>query len=164
MRTMEQKAADLASKIDRQIKKGANKGLDTARLFGLARVVEEASVRAPTRTSKSGRKYATERATPGAALRVVSGRFRESLTSEMVSPFEAIIGSNAHADARSRAIIVSFHGVVQQGGFSYPAYHEIPGWGGYQGAGKHQTFQPVFAKYMDAMGTIIGSAVKVELA
>ncbi len=169
MRTMEQKAADLASKIDRQIRKGAGKGLNAARFFAEARVKEAASVKAPTRRSKSGRLYATTPATPGAPLRVVSGNFWQHITSEMVNETTALIGTNARAPIainRARTIIVSVHGVVQENaqGFNYPAFHEVNNWHGHKGAGGHKTFQPTIEKYQDAMGTIVGGAVKAELA
>ncbi len=165
--TNTEKAAALAQKIDRQVKAAAGRGLNSARLFIEGRVKETASVKAPTRRSKSGRLYATTRATPGAPLRVVSGRFRQSITSEMVSETEAIVGSNARAPVaiqRARTIIVSVHGVAQQGGFNYPAYHSIDNWHGYAGAGQHKTFQPVFEQYRDQMAIIVGGAVKTELA
>jgi len=157
--TNTEKAAALAQKIDRQVRKSAGRGLDTARLFAEARVKETASVKAPTRRSKSGRLYATTPATPGAPLRVVSGRFRQSITSEMVSETEAIVGSNAHAEravARAHTIIVSVHGVVQEPGYNYPRHWEVEN-------PVHQTFQPTFERYGEQMAVIVGGRVKAEL-
>lgn len=165
MRTLEQKAADLASKIARQVQKGAGKGLNKARQFGLARVQEAARVKAPIRwvqPRNGGQKYAvaTTKATPGAPLRVVSGRFAGSLQSAMISDTEAVIGSNARAQrafGRAYAIIVSTAGVVQEGGFNYPKFWEVTN-------PVHQTFTPTLEKYAGDLATIVGGAVKAELA
>ncbi len=159
MRTLEQKAADLAAKIARQVTKGQGKGLQAAAFFGEARVKEAAAVKAPTRRAASGRLYATTRATPGAPLRVVSGRFRQSITSQMQSDTEAWIGSNARAPialGRARTIIVSVHGVTQEGGFLYPKYWEVTN-------PIHQTFTPTINKYRRDLAAIVGGHVKAEL-
>ena len=87
-----------------------------------ARVKEAASVKAPTRTSKSGRKYATTRATPGAPLRVVSGRFRNSITSQMENETTGVVGSNAHADLSHAAQFVAALTGDKASGFNYPAH------------------------------------------
>lgn len=165
MRTLEEKAAKLAESIARQVEKSAGKGLQKAILFAEARVKEEASVKAPTRTSASGRVYATEKATPGAPLRVVTGRFRQSITSYMQDENTGVVGSNARAPiSESAAAIKRIFGVSVEDGFPYINYHEIPGFDGYKNAGKHQTFQPTFAKYMKELAVIVGSEVKVGLS
>ncbi len=161
MRTAEQKAAELADKIARQVKKAAGRGLQAASLFAEGRVKEAASVKAPTRRSKSGRIYATARATPGAPLRVVSGRFRQSITSQMQSETEAWVGSNARAPIainRARSIIVSMAGVVQESnqGVNYPYHWEVTN-------PIHQTFTPTINKYRNELAVIVGGAVKAEL-
>lgn len=165
MRTMEQKAADLASKIDRDVRKAAGRGLDAARFFIEARVKEAARVKAPTRKvypRNGGQPYlvATTKATPGAPLRVVSGRFAGSITSQMVSTTEALVGASAHAPrafGRAYSIMASMSGVVQQPGFGYPEYWEVTN-------PVHQTFTPTLITYSDQMGIIVGRAVKAELA
>jgi len=170
--TPAEKAAKLAEKIKRQVEKGAGKGLNAARLFLEARVKEEASVKAPTRMVQprgGGPKYpvATTRATPGAPLRVVSGRFRGSLYATMLDENTGIIGSNARAPLRKRSfqIVASIAGVTRTDqGFNYPRYHEVDGYGGYEKAGGHKTFTPAIERNMDNLRRIVGGAVKAELA
>ncbi len=85
----------------------------------------------------------------------------------MLSETEAVVGTNARATVAANRIwkiIVNVHGVVQDPHFNYPAYHEVAGWGGYKGAGLHQTFTPTFEKYAGDMATIVGGAVKAELS
>ncbi len=165
MRTLEQKAADLAAKIARQVEKGAGKGLLAGGLFFQARTQEASRVKAPTRTSKTGRVYATTKAIPGAPLRVVTGRFSASLNAQNVSQTsdtEVIVGSNAHADlpiARVRSILVSMAGVVEQNqhGFNYPKYWEVKN-------PIHQTFAPTWERYKGDIAKIVGADVIRELA
>ncbi len=164
MRTQEQKAAELAAKIARQVSKSAGKGLLAAGFFFQARTQETASVKAPTRRSKSGRLYATTKATPGAPLRVVSGRFRQSLNAQNVSQTsdtEVIVGSNAHAElsvTRARTIIASLAGVSEQTqyGYNYPRRWEITD-------PVHQTFAPTWERWKNDIRTIVGADVVREL-
>lgn len=170
MVTNEERAAKWAQKFADQFSRSAGKGLNKARLIGLSLAKYEASTKAPVRwvqPRNGGPKYpvATTPATPGAPMRVVSGRFEQSLTSEMESEFTALIGSDARAPERGiRQLIVSFHGVRRVGGkFNYPAYHEIPNYDGYSGAGRHQTIGPALVRHMDDLARVIGGEVKVEL-
>jgi hypothetical protein len=168
--TNEERAAMWAAKIADKFKKAGGKGLAKAVAMGELIVKQEASVKAPTRwvQPRDGRpKYpvATVAATPGAPLRVVSGRFRQSITHQMESEFSGLIGSDARAPDRGIAhLVVSFHGVRHVGGkFNYPAYHEVPNYEGYKGAGQHKTFAPALLRHINDFANVIGGEVRVEL-
>jgi len=160
MKTLAEKAAALAARIDREIKASAGKGLGKAVKFIEARVKEAANVKAPTRevVGRDGRKYlvATTKATPGAPLRVVSGRFFRSITSQMEDEFTGVVGSNAHADLSHAARFVAALTGENTYGFGYPGYWEVKN-------PVHQTFTPTFERWMPEIKAIIGGDVKIDL-
>lgn len=167
MKTIEEKIAALVARIEREVKKSAGKGLAKAMPFIEARVKEAASVKAPTRLVKprdGGKPYlvATTNAVKGRPLRIVSGRFWDSITSYMENETTGVFGSNARADVEeSSEAFERIFGLKAEAGFLYPAFHEIEG--DDEGSGQHKTFQPTIKKYLKEIGIIVGSEVKVAL-
>jgi hypothetical protein len=157
--TNEERAQKWAAKFADQVKRNAGKGLNKARLYAEGVVKFEASVKAPTRwvqPRNGGPAYpvATTPATPGAPLRVVSGRYYKSITSEMESELVALVGSNARAPERS---IQTVWGVVETQGFNYPKYWEVEN-------PVHTTFAPALERHLEALGKIVGGEVRAGVA
>ena len=112
------------------------------------------SVAAPrTLVKGANRAYwrATTRAKKGDPIRMVSGAARNKLTSAMVSPTEAVIGTNARSEPSQK----------HPDGFPYPKHHEIidPA---HLSSGQHQFIQPTLEKYRSALAKIAGGKVKLE--
>jgi len=132
-------AIALAAKIAEQVRAGAGKGLNTFRVFLIARVKEELSVAAPRRRARARDRtiyyVATTRAIPGAPPRKLSGRLRASVTSRMVSKTRAVIGTNVK------------YGKYLELGRRHP----------------HKFFEPIARRHAADGAVMIGRAVKVEI-
>lgn len=157
----QQKMADLAAKIAKQVETGAGRGLNAARVFLTARVKEEISVPAPraaVRASplpgqkKGGILYyrAVTPATVGAPPRKLSSRMRTSTGSEMVDATTAVLGVKARANPSRK----------YPDGFNYPRHHEQKQ-PGHPSSGQHQFIKPTVAKYKGELKKIIGRNVRV---
>lgn len=77
-------------------------------------------------------------ATPGAPPRRVTGALQDSIRPTLIDGRPSII-----ADVRSER------------GFLYGLYHEIIGFGGYAGAGRHPYYKVVLAKYRSEIEAIL---------
>lgn len=155
--TPQQKAAQLAAKIKKEVERSAAKGLNAARIFLTSRVKETLSVPAPRRAVKSlgGAVYyvATVRATPGAPPRKLSGKLRSSVTSHMETPYRAVIGANARGRPTKK----------YPKGFPYPKYHEVKQ-PEFKASGRHKYIAPTAHRYKKELATIVGQQVKLALS
>ncbi len=135
----EQKMILLAARIQAQLVKNLNKGLNNARVFLTSRIKEEVSVPAPRKRAKDreGNIYyrATTRATPGAPPRKLSGKLRMSITSLMLTNRKAVIGVKARSPK----------------GANYPAILEH---------GSHPFMVPTYRKWKKEIVQIVGRSVK----
>lgn len=156
--TPQQQAALLAAKIVKEVKNSAGLGLNAARLFLVARLKETLSVPAPRRlvhTPLGSYYVATTRATPLAPPRKLSGRARNSITSEMQGRWVAVVGTNVVSDPfRSRSS-------KYPKGFPYMKYHELFSMG--KRAGRHKWIEPTVKKYIKDLETIIGRSVHFDI-
>lgn len=156
--TPQQQAAALAAKIVKEVKNSAGLGLNAARFFLVARLKETLSVPAPRRLVRHplGSYYvATTRATPLAPPRKLSGRARNSITSEMKGQWVAVVGTNVVSDPfRSRS-------TKYPKGFPYMKYHELASMG--SRGGRHKWIEPTVVKYMKDLETIIGRSVRFNI-
>lgn len=126
-------------KVLEQVKKASGKGVDAARLFLVARAKEKASVPAPRKKMPDGSYRATTKAIPGAPLRKLSGRFRNSITSKKTGTTSFLIGANARAKPTRN----------YPQGFNYPEYHEI-------GPGNHKTIVAAINENIENLQIIVG--------
>ena len=143
-------ARRLAAKIERDVRNAAGAGVAAALQFFRGRLIETISISANPirRTDRSGNLYyvAGTPATKGAPIRKLSGRAIQSVTTEMISETEGVLGMSA----------------VSPKGFRYPAYHEIEQ-PNRSGSGKHKFIAPTVARYKKDLATIIGGKVKVVI-
>lgn len=156
-------AAKLKARIAAQLKRGANKGVEAATRFLAARIKETLSVPAPRKavrgTPQPGKRLgpilayrAASPAIPGAPPRKLSGRMRQSVTQQMLTPTIGVVGLKAR----------SLPSKKYPQGFNYPRYHELgssDAWGG----GAHQFIKPTVEKYHKELQVIIGGEVRTEL-
>jgi hypothetical protein len=155
----------LGLKIEAEVKRAAGMGLAAAIRFLAARVKEALNVPHPARTlyknKATGERYYHAarfiKATPNAPPRKITGRLQGSITSEMISPLEGVVGSNARAPAtgmKGAWQSFGFDPEMQQrlgiSGANYPAIHEH---------GSHKFLQPTFEKYEREVTTIVGQPV-----
>ncbi len=154
-KTPQEQAAELAAKIKRDVEAAAGKGLNAAIRFLASRVKETLSVPAPRRRVKArnGDIYyvATTKATPGAPPRMLSGRMRGSITSQMISALEGAVGSNARAPTGVVAKALENLGAIEDAqGFNYPRYHEEH---------DHKFLEPTYEKHKADIAKIVGRPV-----
>lgn len=138
-----QRAAELAARIEREVRDAAGAGLDAARLFLEARVRETLSVPAPRKKTPGGGYRATARAVPGAPPRKLTGRLRQSVASRMESGTKAVVGVGARGNPPRR--------------FNYPLYHERKQ-AGRPGSGKHPFLAPTVTKWRQQLAAIVGAS------
>ncbi len=164
--TNQQRARRIAIRINTQVQRGAAKGIQAAAKFLAARIKEAVSEPAPRKAVRaaplSGQKKgsilyyrASTPATPGAPPRKLSGRLRTSITSAMLTPTSATVGTNA------RAVLSRKY----PQGFNYPRYLETGqgNKGGAIGAGPHPFIGPTVAKFMPQLRAIAGKALRLSL-
>lgn len=151
----QQKAHVMAYKIEQQALKSAGKGLNAARVFLTARVREALSVPAPrTKVMKTDGSFyyrATKPAKKDEPPRKLSGRGRMSVTSSMISPTEAVVGTNVVSPPTKR----------YPGGFRYLQHHEVKQ-AGRPTSGLHKFLEPTVLKYQVQLAIIIGRAVVIQ--
>ncbi len=147
--TNAERARRLAEKIAEQVRRGAGKGLNAGRIFLAARIKEMLSIPAPRKRVKTGGGdiyyRATAPAIPGAPPRKLSGKLRQSVTSEMRGQDRAVVGVSARSVKN----------------FNYPLYHEVKGQG--QLSGRHPFMLPTLAKYRAELKKILGRGISIAL-
>lgn len=158
----ERRMATLAAKIRDQVDRMAGRGLNAARIFMAGRIKETLSVPAPRRAVRlpvqpGQRKGAISHyvavtpATVGAPPRKLSSRLRTSVTSMMVTPKTAVVGTNARANPTRK----------YPRGFKYDKYHELEQ-AGMPGSGQHKFIAPTVAQYKRDAALICGRAIRLR--
>lgn len=165
-RNSAEQARKLKEKIAKQLKAGAGKGVEAGVRFLAARVKETLSVPAPKKAVRGaplpGKKLGpilgyrvTAKATKDAPPRMVSGRMRQGVTHQMLSPIKGLVGVHARAVATKK----------HPAGFNYPKYLETgeESGEGKLGEGPHPYLKPTADKYRRELKKIIGTEAKVEM-
>ena len=153
----------LKERIAKQLKKGAGKGVEAAVRFLAARIKEAVSVPAPKVAirgpvipgKKLGPILAYRTTTPaikGAPPRMLSGKMRQGVTHQMLSPILGLVGVHARSEPTKK----------HPAGFNYPRHHEA-GADGNLGDGDHPFIKPTADKYHKELKTIIGTEARVAL-
>lgn len=140
-------AAKLAQRIADNVRRGAGKGIEAAGMFLASRVRDALNVSAPKRRTPSGGYVVTQRATPGAPMRKVTGVARRSVYSmtyaSSTAKIIAVIGMNARSVK----------------GFNYPKFHEIKST---PRSGMHPVLQPTAERFKDELAIIVGQQVRTR--
>jgi hypothetical protein len=135
-----ERARRLKERIADNIRRGAGKGIEAAGMFLASRVRDALNVSAPKRRLPGGGYVVTQRATPGAPMRKVTGVARRSVYSQLLASSTrkliAVVGMNARSPK----------------GFNYPRHWEYNG---------HPVLKPMSERYADALKTIVGAEIKM---
>jgi len=121
---------------------------------------QELSVLAPTKVvvSKVGRNYvrALTPAQHGAPPRMVSGVLRAVFRVERIGKNQVGFYMNTGPGRPNVAV----NAQDRSTSFPYGPYHEMPGYGGHKGAGRHRFIRPVIIRERPRLGQIVLSTVK----
>lgn len=137
-------AARLATRIADNVRRGAGAGIEAAGTFLAARVRDALNVSAPKRRLPGGGYQVTQRATPGAPMRKVSGVARRS------------VYSTTYASSTAKLIAVVGMNARSVKGFNYPRFHEIKST---PRSGMHPVLAPTAERFKDELTIIVGQRV-----